>query len=478
MGKVHEFKMPEGFLWGAAIAANQAEGAYREGGKGVSNIDLIPHGDHRMDIKLGRVPHPEMENTFYYPSHDAIDFYHRYKEDLALMGELGLKVFRTSISWSRLFPQGDEETPNPEGIAFYRSMFEECRKYGMEPLVTLCHFDVPNGVIQKYGSWRNRKMIDLFVRYAKTCLREFDGLVKYWLTFNEINIVLHSPFSGAGIAFEESENQNQVIYQSAHHILLASALATQAAHMQNSENKIGCMLAGGSFYPYSCNPQDVWESVKKEQENLFFIDVQVRGYYPSYAAKMFREKDVHLEIRNGDLEILKNTVDFISFSYYASRCVTADMKGKASNDGNVVRSAKNPWLPTSEWGWVIDPLGLRITMNQLYDRYQRPLFLVENGLGAKDEVSTDGAIHDEYRINYLKQHIEAMKQSMEDGVELMGYIAWSCMDLVSASTGEMSKRYGFVYVDRDNAGNGSLDRIRKDSFYWYQKVIASNGMEL
>lgn len=255
------YKIPNGFLWGGAISANQAEGAYQEDGRGISNIDLIPHGSHRMNVKLGNVPRPVIDDTSYYPSHEAIDFYHHYKEDLALMGELGLKVFRTSISWSRLYPQGDEELPNPDGIAFYKNMFEECRQNGMEPLVTLCHFDVPAGLISKYGSWRNTILVNCFLRYAKTCFKEFFGLVRYWLTFNEINIVLHSPFSGAGIAFEEHENRNQVIYQAAHHMLVASALATKAAHEQDPENKVGCMLAGGSFYPYSCNPNDVWESV-------------------------------------------------------------------------------------------------------------------------------------------------------------------------------------------------------------------------
>lgn len=475
---VSNFELPTNFLWGAAISANQAEGAYLEDGRGISNIDMIPHGPHRMSVKLGNVPAPELMEGEYYPSHDGVDFYHRYKEDIALMAELGLKVFRTSISWSRLFPNGDEEEANPEGIAFYRSLFTECKKYGIEPLVTLCHFDVPMGLVRNYGSWRNRKVIGFFERYADTCFREFSGLVKYWLTFNEINIVLHSPFSGAGIAFQEGENRNQVIYQAAHHILLASAKATALAHHYDPQNQVGCMLAGGSFYPYSCKPEDVWESVKREQENLFFIDVQARGHYPSYAKKMFAEKGVNVIMEDGDTEILKTTVDFISFSYYASRCVAADMNNKAVNDGNVVRSVKNPYLDASEWGWVIDPLGLRITMNQLYDRYQKPLFLVENGLGAKDIVQENGEICDDYRIDYLKKHIEALKSAVEDGVELMGYIVWSCFDLVAASTGEMSKRYGFVYVDKNDDGSKTFKRTKKKSFYWYQKVIKSNGNDL
>ena len=475
---IHDFKLPENFLWGAAISANQAEGAFQEDGRGISNIDLIPHGQQRMAVKLGNITHPKILSSEYYPSHDGIDFYHRYKEDIALMAELGLKVFRTSISWSRLFPNGDEREANPKGIAFYQNVFTECKKYGIEPLVTLCHFDIPMGLIIKYGSWRNRKVIDCFVRYADTCFREFSGLVKYWLTFNEINIVLHSPFSGAGIAFEEGENKNQTIYQAAHHMLLASAMAVKLAHRYSADNQIGCMLAGGSFYPYSCNPLDVWESVKKEQENLFFIDVQARGHYPSYAKKLFAEKGVHLIIEDGDLDTLKTTVDFISFSYYASRCVSSDINNKVINDGNVVRSVENPYLQASDWGWVIDPLGLRITMNQLYDRYQKPLFLVENGLGAKDVVEENGDIFDSYRIDYLKRHIEAMKDAVEDGVELMGYLAWGCIDLVSCSSGEMKKRYGMIYVDRDNDGRGTLERRKKDSFSWYQKVITSNGKEL
>ena len=471
-----EFKLPQNFLWGAAIAANQAEGAYREGGRGLSNIDMIPHGAHRVEVKLGNMPHPELDAAEYYPSHTGVDFYHHYKEDIALMAELGLKVFRTSISWSRLYPNGDELEPNPAGVTFYRRVFEECRKYGIEPLVTLCHFDIPMGLVEQYGAWRSRKTLECFVRYAETCFQEYSGLVHYWLTFNEINILLHSPFSGAGIAFQPGENHAQVIYQAAHHVLLASAEAVRIAHQYSSANQVGCMLAGGSFYPYSCDPADVMESVKKEQENLFFIDVQVRGHYPSYARKLFADKQVQLHTEPGDAALLQqNTVDFISFSYYASRCVAADLTGKAVNNGNVVNSVKNPYLKTSAWGWAIDPMGLRITMNQLYDHYQKPLFLVENGLGAQDTLEADGSIQDDYRIDYLKQHIEAMKLAMEDGVDLMGYIAWSGIDIVSASTGEMSKRYGFVYVDKQNDGSGTLERKKKKSFYWYQKVIRTNG---
>ncbi|MFM7966877.1 6-phospho-beta-glucosidase [Aeromonas sp. A-5] len=471
-------RFPQGFLWGGALAANQAEGAHLEGGKGLTTVDMIPHGANRMAVKLGQEQRFTLRDDEFYPSHEAIDFYHRYKEDIALMAEMGFTVFRTSIAWSRLYPKGDEQEPNPEGIAFYRALFEECKKYGIEPLVTLCHFDVPMHLVVEYGSWRNRKMVEFFTRYARTCFEQFDGLVKYWLTFNEINILLHSPFSGAGLVFEEGENREQVKYQAAHHELVASALATKIAHEVNPHNQVGCMLAGGSFYPYSCKPEDVWAALQKERENLLFIDVQARGAYPAYAASLFREKGIQLVKAPEDDDILKHGVDFVSFSYYASRCASADMNQDNTSAANVVKSLRNPHIQQSQWGWGIDPLGLRITINSLYDRYQKPLFLVENGLGAIDEINADGEIEDDYRIDYLRAHISAMGDAIADGVPLLGYTSWGCIDLVSASTGEMSKRYGFVHVDRDDAGQGTLARRRKKSFWWYRQVIASNGEDL
>lgn len=471
-------RFPQGFLWGGALAANQAEGAYLEGGKGLTTVDMIPHGANRMAVKLGQEKRFTLRDDEFYPSHEAIDFYHSYKEDIALMAEMGFTVFRTSIAWARLYPRGDEQEPNAEGIAFYRAMFEECRKYGIEPLVTLCHFDVPMHLVVEYGSWRNRQMVDFFTRYARTCFEAFDGLVKYWLTFNEINILLHSPFSGAGLVFEEGEDREQVKYQAAHHELVASALATRIAHEVNPHNQVGCMLAGGSFYPYSCKPEDVWAALQKERENLLFIDVQARGAYPAYAASLFREKGIQLVKAPEDDDILKHSVDFVSFSYYASRCASADMNQDNTSAANVVKSLRNPHIQQSQWGWGIDPLGLRITMNSLYDRYQKPLFLVENGLGAIDEINADGEIEDDYRIDYLRAHISAMGDAIADGVPLLGYTSWGCIDLVSASTGEMSKRYGFVHVDRDDAGQGTLARRRKKSFWWYRQVIASNGEDL
>lgn len=438
--EVLNVKFPNDFLWGGAIAANQSEGAHLAGGKGLTTVDMIPYGENRMPIKLGQVDKVTLSEEEFYPSHNAIDFYHRYKEDIALLAEMGFKVFRVSIAWSRIFPKGDELEPNQAGLDFYRSVFEECQKYGIQPLVTLCHFDVPMHLVNTYGSWRNWKMIEFFTRYAKTCFEQYKGLVKYWLTFNEINILLASPFSGAGILFQEGENHDQVKYQAAHHELVASALVTKIAHEVDEQNQAGCMLAGGNFYPYSCKPEDVLMAMEKDRENLFFIDVQSRGYYPSYAQKVFDRKGVVLETEEEDFEILKNTVDFISFSYYASRCAYADMNAGNTSEANVVKSIKNPHLPASDWGWVIDPTGLRIT--------------------------------------YLREHIIAMHEAMEDGVRLMGYTPWGCIDLVAASTGEMSKRYGFIYVDRDNLGNGTLNRIPKKSFYWYKQVIASNGSDL
>ncbi|CNH13433.1 cryptic 6-phospho-beta-glucosidase [Yersinia thracica] len=469
---------PDGFLWGGALAANQAEGACFEGGKGLTTVDMIPHGPHRLAVKLGQEKRFILRDDEFYPSHQAIDFYHRYKEDIALMAEMGFTVFRTSIAWSRIYPNGDELTPNAEGIAFYRDLFNECKKYNIEPLVTLCHFDVPMHLVTEYGSWRNRKMVEFFTDYARTCFEAFDGLVKYWLTFNEINILLHSPFSGAGLVFEPNENQEQVKYQAAHHELLASALATKIAHEVNPENQVGCMLAGGNFYPRTCKPEDVWAALEKDRENLFFIDVQARGAYPAYTKRLFREKGISIATQVGDDDILKHTVDFVSFSYYASRCASADMNEHNSSAANIVKSLKNPHIQASEWGWGIDPLGLRITMNMMYDRYQKPLFLVENGLGAKDEINPQGEIEDDYRISYLREHIKAMGEAIDDGIPVIGYTSWGCIDLVSASTGEMSKRYGFIYVDRDDLGKGSLARKKKKSFYWYKKVIASNGADL
>jgi 6-phospho-beta-glucosidase len=468
------------FLWGGATAANQCEGGYNEGQRGLANVDVIPTGADRRKVITGQRKMLAFEDGYFYPAKESIDMYHHYKEDIALFGEMGFKTYRLSIGWTRIFPNGDEEQPNEEGLKFYEDLFKECHKYGIEPLVTITHFDCPIHLIKEYGGWRNRKMIDFYEKLVRVLFDRYKGLVKYWLTFNEINMILHAPFLGAGLVFEEGENQEQVKYQAAHHELVASALATKIAHEVDPENQVGCMLAAGSYYPYSCNPKDVWESVKGNRGNYFLIDVQSRGAYPPYALKELEHKGVVIEMEAGDSDILKdNTVDFISFSYYASRVAADENSGVEKTAGNLFPTIKNPYLETSEWGWQIDPLGLRITMNDLFDRYQKPLFIVENGLGAVDEVMDDGTINDDYRISYLKAHLQAMKNAVEeDGVDLMGYTSWGCIDLVSAGTGEMKKRYGFIYVDRDNEGKGTLKRSRKKSFEWYKQVIASNGENL
>ena len=429
------------FLWGGATAANQCEGGYNEGQRGLANVDVIPTGADRRKVITGQRKMLAFEDGYFYPAKEAIDMYHHYKEDIALFGEMGFKTYRLSIGWTRIFPNGDEEQPNEEGLKFYEDLFKECHKYGIEPLVTITHFDCPIHLIKEYGGWRNRKMIDFYEKLVRVLFDRYKGLVKYWLTFNEINMILHAPFLGAGLVFEEGENQEQVKYQAAHHELVASALATKIAHEVDPENQVGCMLAAGSYYPYSCNPKDVWESVKGNRGNYFLIDVQSRGAYPSYALKELEHKGVVIEMEAGDSDILKdNTVDFISFSYYASRVAADENSGVEKTAGNLFPTIKNPYLETSEWGWQIDPLGLRITMNDLFDRYQKPLFIVENGLGAVDEVMDDGTINDDYRISYLKAHLQAMKSAVEeDGVDLMGYTSWGCIDLVSAGTGEMKK---------------------------------------
>ncbi len=468
------------FLWGGASAANQCEGAYLEGGRGLSNTDVAPIGKDRFDILIGKKKVTVPDESLFYPTHEATDFYHRYKEDIKLLADMGFSVYRMSISWSRIFPNGDEDTPNEEGLRFYEKVFLECKKYGIEPLVTITHFDVPMHLVTKYGAWRNRKLIKFYENLVTVIFTRFKGLVKYYLTFNEINMIMHAPFLSAGLVFEEGENEEQIKYIAAHHQLVASAIATKIAHEIDPEIMVGCMLAGGEAYPLTSKPQDVFEALKINRENYYFIDVQSRGVYPSYVMRELERKDIKIPFEDGDKELLRNyTVDFISFSYYNSRCAAADPDQVEVAKGNVMVSVKNPYLEVSEWGWPIDPLGLRITLNQIYDRYQKPMFIVENGLGAVDEPDENGYVEDDYRIAYLKEHIRAMRDAVTlDGVDLMGYTAWGPIDLVSAGTGEMKKRYGFVYVDRDNDGNGTLNRIPKKSFTWYKKVIESNGKNL
>lgn len=481
--EVRKMKMPKEFLWGGATAANQCEGAYNEGGRGLSSVDVVPFGPDRMPVARGQKKMLSCDDEHTYPAHEAIDMYHHYKDDIALFGEMGFKCYRLSISWTRILPNGDDETPNEEGLAFYDSLFDECLKYGIEPLVTICHFDTPIALIQKYGGWKDRRMVDAFTHYCEILFERFGKKVKYWITFNEINMLLHMPFMGAGIYFEEGEDREQIKYQAAHHELVASAKAVKLAHRMMRGSMVGCMLAAGQFYPYSCAPADVYKAMECDRDNYFFIDAQVRGAYPVWAKKRMERAGIQLHMEPDDeAELMEGTVDFISFSYYCSRCMSADpeiVKNHSRGGNAVISAVVNPHLKSSEWGWQIDPLGLRITLNTLYDRYQKPLFIVENGLGANDVVEEDGSIHDAYRIDYMREHIKAMIDAVnEDGIPLLGYTCWGCIDLVSASTGEMKKRYGMVYVDKQNDGTGTLKRMKKDSFYWYKKVIASNGEDL
>lgn len=477
---------PKEFLWGGATAANQLEGAYNEDGKGMSAADVIAWipkeqrtGDHVMEVSSERLE-DILTGKFQarFPKREGVDFYHRYKEDIALFAEMGFKVFRLSIHWSRIFPNGDDAQPNEAGLQFYDDVFDELRKYGIEPLVTLSHYETPMGLTQKYNGWASREVVGFFTNYAETVFRRYKDKVKYWISFNEINVMTLSPFTGGGVVIDRVINKLQTTYQALHHQFVASSIATKLLHEIIPGALMGCMLARMETYANTCNPEDVLKAQKENQMNLFFTDVHARGEYPKYMERFFEENDVVIQREPGDDEILKEyTVDYISFSYYMSLTVTASPEGERAK-GNLFGGVKNPYLKASDWGWQIDPMGLRITLNNFYDRYQKPLFIVENGLGAYDKVEEDGSIHDTYRIDYLKQHIEQMKEAIMDGVDLIGYTSWGPIDLVSMSTSEMSKRYGFIYVDLDDEGNGTLKRSKKDSFDWYKKVITSNGEDL
>ena len=466
-------RFPDGFLWGGAIAANQAEGAYLEDGKGLDCADVTVCGPTRYtDSDL------EIDPDKFYPSHVAIDFYHRYKEDIALFAEMGFKVFRTSINWSRLYPTGEETEPNPAGIQFYHDLFDECHKYGIEPLVTMSHYESPLALTKKYNAWMDRRLIELFERFARTCFTEYGSKVKYWLTFNEINNIMKAPFLAAGIDTRTmGENWESQIYQAMHHIFVANARTVQLARELMPENKIGIMLSLSNVYPGTCKPEDVFATYNVRRRSLLFSDVMLRGTYPGYFWKMLRDANVTLKMEPGDLELIKRyTNDYLGFSYYRTNAFSVGDPMVFSTGGGFGHD--NPYLERSSWGWAIDPLGLRYTCNELWDRYQKPLFIVENGLGMADEVEPDGSIHDVERMKYLRDHVLAIADAIDDGCEIWGYTWWGPIDIVSAGTGEMKKRYGFIYVDRDNEGNGTMERSKKDSFTYYQKIIATNGEDV
>lgn len=469
---------PHDFLWGGAVAAHQLEGAYDKGGKGISIADVMTAGANGKDREIT----PGIQKDRYYPNHEAIDFYTRYQEDIQLFAEMGFRCFRTSIAWTRIFPNGDEEEPNEEGLQFYDDLFDELLKYKIEPVITLSHFEMPYHLVEKYGGWRDRRLIGFFVRFAKTVMERYKDKVKYWMTFNEINnqSSVQNAWGGwtnSGILYREEEDVQAVLQQAVHYEMVASAMAVKIGHEINPGFQIGCMLAMVPFYPRTCSPEDmVAAQIAMEHRLYYYGDLHVFGEYPAYMEAFQRENNICLDITQEDREILKEgCVDYIGISYYMSSAISSVETEDSFQAAEGIYVASNPFVAKSDWGWQIDPQGLRYSLNLLHQRYHRPIFIVENGFGAYDKLE-HGQIHDSYRVDYLKRHIKEMKKAMVlDGVPVMGYTPWGCIDLVSAGTGEMEKRYGFIYVDKDNQGKGTQKRIRKDSFGWYQKVIESNG---
>ncbi len=481
-------RFPEGFLWGGATAANQYEGGFDQGGKGLSvsdcarahfDVDVKNYAAHNevtsKDIEEAL---KDLTDTINYPKRHGSDFYHRYKEDIALMAEMGFKVFRLSIAWSRIFPNGDDEIPNEEGLKFYDDVFDECLKYNIEPLVTMSHYEPPLNLVLKYDCWYNRKTIAFFTKYVETICKRYKNKVKYWLTFNEVDSMIRHPYTTGGLIRDRFEGKNfeEVIFQAMHHQFVASAIATKICHEIIPNSMVGCMLTKLTYYPYTCKPEDVLEAQQMMRSTYCYSDTQVFGEYPAYLLARFKNKGINIVKEEGDDDLMKNhPVDFVSFSYYMSSCAAKNTDDLATTAGNTILAVKNPYLKSSEWGWQLDPIGLRISLVDLYDRYRKPLMIVENGLGAKDEL-VNNTVDDQYRIDYFKSHFKAMYDAIkEDGVELLGYTSWACIDLVSESTKQMSKRYGFVYVDADDYGKGSYDRFKKKSFYWYKNVIETNG---
>ena len=472
------------FLWGGATAANQCEGAWNLDGKGPSIPDLLTGGNKDCPRRLT----PQLEAGAFYPSHEAVDFYHHYREDIALAQEMGFRVFRMSVSWSRIFPTGLEKEPNEAGLAFYDRVFDELTRCGIEPLVTISHYEMPYGLVEAYNGWADRRTIDCYLRFCEVLFARYRTKVKYWLTFNEINagtLLVGAVLSlgcvrGYSGAMYGAKDDISLRYQALHHQFVASARAVILAHTQYPQFRVGCMCVFAVKYPYTCNPDDLLLTQREMRTmNWFCSDVQVRGSYPSYSRRFFAENGIQLCMQPGDEALLRQgTVDFYSFSYYMSACESADPAVLEKTAGNLSGGIRNPYLQESEWGWQIDPQGLRYSLNEIYDRYGIPIMLVENGLGARDIPDADGRIRDGYRIDYLRRHIEQMREAVKDGVDLMGYTPWGWLDLVSASTGEMAKRYGLVYVRKYDDGTGDLARVKKDSFFWYKHVIETNGEEL
>lgn len=489
-----EYSFKKDFLWGGSIAANQVEGSWNLYGKGISTADCVTKGSKYTPRKVTfQMPNGQIQfqnmfeldipkegiigcfDGYEYPSHEGIDFYNRYKKDIALFAEMGFKALRISINWTRIFPNGNEKKPNEEGLIFYDHIFDECKKYNIEPVVTLSHYETPVWLTNSWNAWEDSRTISCYENYVSAVGRRFRGKVKYWLTFNEINGLQFSGWMGGGL----KSNHPQVIANASLHQLVASASAVKILHNLDTQNRVGCMIGYTTSYALTPNPEDVIALWKKYNETYFYSDVQCRGYYPSYILNKYKKDNIQLNLTDKYKQILsEGTVDFISLSYYMSTCVAKEQPGIDIVGGNLSMGIKNPYLNSSEWGWQIDPVGLRIGLNYLYDRYQKPLFVVENGLGAFDKKEDNNLIQDDYRIEYLRQHIKQMKKAIEDGVDLIGYTPWGCIDLVSASTGEMAKRYGFIFVEKYDDGTGDLSRLKKKSFEWYKKVIETNGEDL
>ena len=460
------------FLWGGACAANQFEGAWDVDGKGASVPDMCTNGSHTVPKWVTTTIHPDR----LYPSHEAIDFYHHYEEDIALFAEMGFKTFRTSINWTRIFPNGWETEPNEKGLEFYDRVFDCCKKHGIEPLVTISHYELPYALVEKYNGWASRELIGFYMNYCKTIFERYKDKVKYWLTFNEINNMELAPYMVTGI----SNCNAQQLAQAAHNMFVASSRTVRLAHEIDPAIRVGMMLAYRPLYTYTCDPADNIKAMEMQQSRYFYSDVQMRGFYPEYRLKKYEREGIVLQDTQEDYEVLKQyPCDFLSFSCYGSNTVTVHEDGLGTTGGNFSMGVKNPYLETNAWGWATDPACLRLACNTLYDRYHKPLWIVENGIGWADELTSDNKIHDSYRIDYLKKNLSSMRDAVTlDGVDLMGYTMWGCVDLVSASTGEMAKRYGFIYVDYQDDGTGDGKRLKKDSFYWYKKVIATNGEDL
>ena len=474
-------EFPKEFLWGGAAAAHQLEGGWNLGGKGASVADVMTAGDAHTSRRIT----PGVLDNEYYPNHEAVDFYHHYKEDIELFAEMGFKCFRTSISWSRIFPNGDDEKPNEEGLKFYDNIFDQLLKYGIEPIITLSHFEMPYNLAHKYGGFRNKKLIDYFTRFAEVVFKRYKDKVKYWMTFNEINNQMNTAdnfdsFTNSGIVYKSGEDKTEAMYQASLNELIASAKAVILGHKINPNYKIGCMMSFIPIYPATCKPEDVFLSLQKMHNRYFYSDIHVRGEIPAYALKEWERKGYHIDYTPEDLKILRaGTVDFIGMSYYKSKTISSTAIEKSYNSGEFEHELKNPYLKASDWGWQIDPIGLRYALNLLNERYGKPIFIVENGLGAYDKKNENNEIDDDYRIEYLRSHIIEMKKAITlDGVNVIGYTPWSAIDIVSSGTGEFEKRYGFIYVDKNNEGKGTLKRYKKKSFYWYKNVIESNGQNL